>query len=412
MQEFIHPVHHSAYRPKVSPVLMGVLAFLVVASVVFTAGFLSGKLLTTREFSKKIALLGVKGTSQEKTYPLMKYSFSELAKRGGIASEITIDRVLATTPEFTAYVFHFTSEGRKISGQLNVPNAEPQSKRPVILMMRGYVPPADYTIGKGTSPSAAALANAGYITIAPDFLGFGESDMPPGETLAERFVKPLNVLDLIATVEKLDGQSLTFENKTIGTIDAKRLGLWGHSNGGQISLSVLEITGRPIPTVLLAPVSKFFPYSVLYFTDEDEDKGKGLRAVIAKFEADYNIEQFSIGNNVDHINSKIQLHQGGKDVEVPQKWSDDFYSYFAGKGKKDQIEYFLYPNADHLLVPETDTVKQRAIVFFDKEVKNWQPVPTATPTDVPVEQPIISPGPTLPATPVEESATSEAIPIN
>lgn len=399
-------LNHPPVKKRMSPLKLNAMVFVVVVGAVFLMGFLSGKLVAMQNFSKKIAQLDVKGTTQEKTYPLMKYSFSELKKRGGVPSEIILDRVLADAPEFTAYVFHYTSEGRKISGQLNVPKGTVSELRPVIMLMRGYVDPAEYTIGKGSSPTAAALAKAGYITVAPDFLGFGESDLPPRETLAERFVKPMNVLDLYATIQSLDRRQLIFQNKPIGTIDANRMGLWGHSNGGQISLSFLEITELPIPTTLLAPVSKFFPYSVLYFTDEDDDKGKGLRAVIAKFEQDYNIEQFSIGNNVDHINGKIQLHQGSEDKEVPQKWSDDFYSYFVGKGKKDNIEYFVYPGADHLLIPATDLVKERVVAFFDKEVKNKLPEPTATLTPSPTEILEISPAATLPVTTVRPSGSS------
>jgi dienelactone hydrolase len=381
-QVMLTPKRRRRFLSTTTLMVMGCLLF-------FSIGLGLGKWMAEGDLAQRIQQLDVKGTTQEKTYPLLKYSFSELAKRGGVPSQIVLDRVLFDSPEFTSYVFFYTSEDRKISGQLNVPKGNATELRPVVVMLRGYVSAEDYTIGKGTSPSAASLARAGYITFAPDFLGFGESDPPPTEVLAERFVKPLNVLDLIATIESLDQKNLTFENKTVAKVDAKRLGLWGHSNGGQIALSILEITERPIPTALLAPVSKFFPYSVLYFTDTAEDKGKGLRAVIAKFEADYNIEQFSIGNNVEHINAKIQLHQGSEDAEVPQKWSDEFYSYFVGKGKKDNIEYFVYQGADHLLVPATDTVKARVVDFFDREVKTAKLEPTVTPTDVPVEEPLI-----------------------
>lgn len=372
----------SFWRMPVGLILKG-LFFGLTVCFALSIGFLFGKASTVFTVKKALSQLGIKGVSEEKQYPLLKYSFSELSKRGGVASKISIDRELLKTAEFTAYVFHYETDGRKMSGQLNVPSGDANEQRPVIVLLRGYVDSADYTIGKGSSPTAAALASAGYITVAPDFLGFGESDPPPPEALAERFVKPMNVLDLFATVENMDKEKLQFEGKNIATVDGKRLGLWGHSNGGQIAISYLEITGRSIPTVLLAPVSKYFPYSVLFFTGESEDHGKGMRSVIAKFEDTYNIDQFSIGNNLEHVTAKIQLHQGGKDDSVPQSWSDDFYSYFAGKGKKDQIEYFVYPDADHLLIPNTDIVKQRAVAFFDDQVKHPKPTPTPEVTATP-----------------------------
>lgn len=380
MQEYtVLPPQSTPPNRQVMRMLFIALTITSFSAVVFAGGYFAGKKITANIYEKKLAQLDVKGVTEEKTYPLLKYSFSELEKRGGIASEIKLVRELDKNAEFTAYVFTYTSEGRKISGQLNIPaSIDPNEQRPVIVLLRGYVDPNDYTIGKGSSPTAAALAKAGYITFAPDFLGFGESDPPPGETLAERFIKPMNVLDLFASIDSLDKQSLQFKNKAVTTIDAKRVGLWGHSNGGQIALSFLEISRRNIPTVLAAPVSKSFPYSVLFYTDEAEDQGKGLRGLLAKFEQDYNIEQFSIGNRLDDITAPIQLHQGSADVEVPKSWSDDFYSHFVGKGKKDQIEYIVHPGADHLLIPATDEVKAQAVAFFDKEVKFKQPEPTAT----------------------------------
>src|SRR5690606_5347887 len=86
--------------------------------------------------------------------------------------------------------------------------------------------------------------------------------------------------------------------------------IWAHSNGGQIALTTLEATGKMIPTSLWAPVTKPFPYSVLYYTDESADRGKFIRTELAKFEAIYNADQFAITDYVDRIKAPIQLHQG------------------------------------------------------------------------------------------------------
>jgi dienelactone hydrolase len=390
-----------------------VLGLTLLTGWVFVMGYFTGQYIANREFKDKLAQLNVEGESQEKMYPLLKYSFSELANRGGIASELKIERELEKTADFTAYVFTYKTDEKKISGQINIPKNDNSKPLPVILMMRGYVPLEEYQIGSGTKNTAAVLSRAGYITIAPDFLGYGESDSPPGPIFAERFVKPMNVMDLYATVQNLDGKQITFQKKNLATVDAFRLGLWGHSNGGQISLSFLEITGNPIPTVLWAPVTKPFPFSVLFFSDEVEDNGKGLRGTLAKFEEDYDIENFTIGNRLDMVRSKIQLHQGSEDDAVPQKWSDEFYSHFAGKGKKDQIEYYVYPGGNHGLYPDIQTVLDRTLAFYEREVKNRQPeptatpIPTSTPTPLPTLEPIQS---TQSATPATVSATPQLIP--
>jgi len=375
-----------------------------ISLLTFSAGYLVGSYLTEIEYRKQLAQSQVQGEVKEKEYPLLKYSFSELEKRGGIPSEITIVRELEKNADFTAYVFYYKSEGRKISGQLNVPRNTPVDQpQPIIVMLRGFVPLEEYQIGKGSKNSSAYLAKNGFITIAPDFLGFGESDPPPGPTLAERFVKPANVLDLLASIEQNSLQPLTFQKKNIATIDTSRLGLWGHSNGGQISISILEITKRSIPTVLWAPVTKEFPYSVLYFTDEDPDGGKGLRGVIAKFEDDYDIQDFTIDRRLDQLTASIQLHQGTLDDAVPKSWSDDFYSLLVGKGKKEQIEYFVYEGANHGLYPPIETVLERTKAFFDTNVKNK---PEPTPTPLPSATPTPQATPFFPVDATESAVTS------
>ena len=136
----------------------------------------------------------------------------------------------------------------------------------------------------------------------------------------------------------------------------------GHSNGRQIALSVLEITGKSYPTVLWAPVSKPFPYSILYFTDEFDDHGKALRKVVADFEKDYNVELYSPSNFYSWINAPIQIHQGTADDSVPLKWSDNLVADLTKLGKN--AEYFTYPEADHNLTPGWEAAIRRSSDFY------------------------------------------------
>ena len=139
-------------------------------------------------------------------------------------------------------------------------------------------------------------------------------------------------------------------------------------------MTVLEISQKEYPTVLWAPVSKPFPYSILYYTDEAEDKGKLLRKKLAKFEQDYDVDLYSLTNYLDRITAPLQIHQGTADEAVPQKWSDEFIKGFKIKNfpaKRDpalqeklKISYYLYPGADHNLVGAWDRVVRRDVEFF------------------------------------------------
>ena len=141
------------------------------------------------------------------------------------------------------------------------------------------------------------------------------------------------------------------------------IGLFGHSNGGHIALAILEITGRDIPTVLWAPVGKPFPFSILAYTDEYDDKGKALRKILADFEKDYDIEKYSIDKYFDWINGPLEIHQGLSDQEVPYWWSDELVQILKEKNK--EVEYFKYPGEDHNFNAGTwDSLATRTLNFY------------------------------------------------
>lgn len=284
-----------------------------------------------------------------KEKPLEKYSFENLRKRGGKASKIVLEELLESTADYDVYIFSYKSEGRKITGLAHISNIE--GKLPVIVQSRGYVDRNEYETGVGTRPSAEVYAANGFITLAPDFLGYGESDMPPGDTIwEERFLRPVAVMDLLASLD------------TLPQADIEKIFLWGHSNGGMISMAVLEMTGEDYPTVLWAPVSQFFPYDVLYYIFESEDKGKFLREKLAEFEKDYDVDKYSFDEHLDWIKAPIQLHQGTADAYIPVSWSDSLAEKLEGLGLT--VNYYLYPGADHQLRGSWDTVVERDVQFF------------------------------------------------
>jgi len=290
-----------------------------------------------------------------KEKPLDKYTFENLKNRGGKKSEIKLERVLKEEQNFITYLFSYQSDGRKITGAANIPQKE--GKLPVVVMFRGYVDPADYQTGIGTQPAGEYFANRGYLTLAPDFLGYGESDAAPGNNLWEdtRFLRLTASIDLLASVGSLSNA------------DTNNIFLWGHSNGGMLVLSVLEITGGPYPTTLWAPVSQYFPYDVLYYTYEAEDKGKLVRAKLAEFEKDYDVNKYSPDEYWSWITADIQLHQSLADPYVPKSWSDNLSEKL--KEQNLSVIYYTYQGANHNLQPTWDTVVERDVEFFQSHTE-------------------------------------------
>ena len=285
-----------------------------------------------------------------KPRPLEKYSIENLAKTEFESSEITIDGNLFS---FSVEVPPGSGQSKKVTGQINIPQGE--GPFPIIIMLRGYVDQKTYTTGDGTKRVADYLVKNGFITVAPDFLGYGGSDPEAENVFESRFQTYTTALTLINSVG------------SITQWDNKNLFIWGHSNGGQLALTVLEITEADYPTVLWAPVSKPFPYSILYYTDESDDRGKLIRRELAKFEKDYDVEKYSLVNYLDRIRAPIELHQGTLDDAVPIDWSNSLVERL--EELKVDISYIKHPGSDHNLQPSWSSAVQKSLTFFKKGVK-------------------------------------------
>lgn len=297
--------------------------------------------------------------SIEKEKPLEKYAFENLAKAKIPKGKIKIKDKLEEKEKFDSYLFEFEFNPnldnktlKKTTGLINLPKGK--STYPLVIMIRGYVDPKSYQTGTGSKKLSFFLSDNGFVTIAPDFLGYAGSDKEAENIFESRFQTYTTILSLIKSANDIEKW-----NK-------KNIFIWGHSNGGQIALSVLEILQEKIPTVLWAPVSKPFPYSILYYTDDSEDHGKFIRKELSKFEETYDVDKYSLTNYLEKINAPILLVQGTKDDAVPEKWSKELYKKLQSLDKN--VKYIVYERADHNLRPSWNEAARETLIFFLKNL--------------------------------------------
>ncbi|MBI4034873.1 MAG: alpha/beta fold hydrolase, partial [Candidatus Chisholmbacteria bacterium] len=212
-----------------------------------------------------------------------------------------------------------------------------------------------YETGLGTRKVAAVLAKNGFTTLAADFLGYGESDPESNDILEARFEKVVTAMYLLEAIDQ------------VPNANSQKLVMWGHSNGGQIALSVLAVSGQETPTSLWAPVSKPFPYNILYYSDELSDRGKMIRKAVAEFEQEYDADEYSVNYYYDFIKAPLQVHQGTVDESVPKSWSDQLVSEL--KTYVTDLTYHVYSGADHNLSSGWETAVGRDVAFFRERVK-------------------------------------------
>lgn len=317
----------------------------------FTAGFLlsrndQGILSPAILYSKK-----------EDEKPLEKYTIPNLTSVSILPGNIEIGELIENdNDDYESFVFELqfnpNLDGKTKSittGQINVPAGD--QKYPIVIMLRGYIDQELYKTGDGTRNASGVLSENGFITVAPDFLGYGGSDSESADIFETRFQTYVTVLSLIESLNQ------------ISAWDAENLFMWGHSNGGQIAVTILETMSKNIPTTLWAPVTKQFPYSILYYTDNSVDGGKLIRRELAKFEENYDTDMYSLTKYIENINSPLQVHQGAIDDAVPVSWTDEFVDKLNDLEK--DVTYHKYPGVDHNMRPIWDKVVERDLEFFN-----------------------------------------------
>jgi dipeptidyl aminopeptidase/acylaminoacyl peptidase len=304
--------------------------------------------------------------SQIKPTPLNKYTIENLAQTTFKSSQIEIGKVLKENSKSTSYEFSmkfspdFSDNLKTTSGVINIPKGA--GPFPVIVMFRGYVDQKQYLIGEGTQPSATIFAQNGFITVAPDFLGYGDSDPETNDIFEARFQTYVTAATILKSIT-----DPAFAKATAGKWDGKNIFIWGHSNGGQIALTTLEITGVTYPTVLWAPVSMPFPGSILYYAYEADDQGRYIVSHLADFNNIYDTSKFSLTNYLNLIKAPILLNQGTADTEVPYWISDSLVKTLESDGVT--ISYIKYPGANHNLTPAWDKAIQNSLNFFKSHLK-------------------------------------------
>lgn len=270
-------------------------------------------------------------------------SFIEvLRKRQFKGEKISVENTIEDHSNFTQYLISYPSDTMKIYGVMNVPNGN--GPFPVIILNHGYYNPSSFKSGDGTQNMANILASNGYLTLASDYRGHGNSENDSGRRGGHRPEYAIDVLNLIASVN------------SIPQADKKNIGMWGHSMGGEVSLRAIEATDKVKAVVLWAPTSGNAGDNHAFYNGNDSPT------------ADPALEGVSPINYIKYITSPISIHQGSEDTEVNPDWSKELKEALE---KQDKIvEYFEYPGEDHNFRNfGWDTISERSLNFYSKYLR-------------------------------------------
>ncbi len=177
-------------------------------------------------------------------HPLTIESMRERSYPG---SDITIEETLQPGSNYSRYRASYQSEGLKIYALLTVPNGEkPATGWPVIIFNHGFIPPDVYRTTERYVAYVDWLARNGYIVLRSDYRGHDQSE---GEARGAYGAPDytVDVLNALASMEQFPDA------------DPNRIGMWGHSMGGYITLRSMVITDTIKAGVIWAGVVGPYP---------------------------------------------------------------------------------------------------------------------------------------------------------
>jgi dipeptidyl aminopeptidase/acylaminoacyl peptidase len=255
---------------------------------------------------------------------------------------------MATTATFTRYLVSYPSDEFTVYGFMNVPVGD--GPFPVVIAIHGYVSPSAYGTLDYTTRYADALANAGFLVLHPNLRGYSPSNGQSDPNYF-RVGYAIDVLNLAALVRERQG--------ALTVADGERIGLWGHSMGGGISLRVITVDPNIDAAVLYGSMSG----NELLNAEAILDWSGGASG---RFEMDapaLELLDISPIYHADRITAAVSIHHGSADATVPPVWSTDLCTELQMLGKP--VECFSYEGQPHTFNGASDQLfMDRAAAFF------------------------------------------------
>ncbi len=280
-------------------------------------------------------------------------------------SDLVIEQTLDPGSNYYRYVASYLSDGLKIYGLLTVPYADPpEGGWPAIIFNHGFIPPTEYRTTERYVAYVNALATNGYVVFKPDYRGHGDSEgAASGGYSSPAYT--VDVLNALASVQRYPG------------VDPEKMGMWGHSMGGNLTLRAMVTVKSIKAGVIWAGVVGSYQDMLTNWrrnrpfpTTSGRLSRIGQELTDTYGTWDENPEfwaSISPIDNVADISGPLQLHHGTADGDVPLEFSESLYQAMVAAGK--EVEYFTYPDNDHNISQAFSSAMQRTVEFYDRFLK-------------------------------------------
>ncbi|MGB7876388.1 MAG: alpha/beta fold hydrolase [Anaerolineales bacterium] len=278
-------------------------------------------------------------------------------------SSITVEQILEPGENYNRYYVSYLSDNLKIYALMTVPDGvKPASGWPVIIFNHGYIPPGEYRTTERYVEYVERIAEDNYIVFRSDYRGHDRSD---GEARGA-YGYPDYTIDVLNAVASM---------KTYPDADPDRIGMWGHSMGGYLTLRAMVISEDIKVGVIWAGVVASYPDLVNKWTEPAADTPSGFSGWRTSLAATYGTpaqnpafwDAISANSYLTDLSGPVQLHHGTGDVEVPVEFSTTLYRQLLVA--RIPVQLYTYENDNHNISNSFNQAMQRTIQYFNTFLK-------------------------------------------
>lgn len=285
-------------------------------------------------------------------------------------SEIVVEEALSPGSNYDRYLTSYQSEGLKIYALLTIPRGTPpEGGWPAIVFNHGYIPPAQYRTTERYIAYTDAFSRNGYVLFRPDYRGHGNSEGEPAGGYGSN-AYTIDVLNAVASL------------KQHPAVNEDKLGMWGHSMGGHITLRNMVANDDIKAGVIWAGVVASYPDLLNNWrrrggtpspgpTPSPGSRGSWRVSLTQQYGTPEENPEFwnsiSATSYLDTISRPLQIHHGTADSSVPVAFSETLQSLMEQAGR--QSELYVYQGDDHNLSRNFSLAMRRSVEFFDRYLK-------------------------------------------
>ncbi len=286
-----------------------------------------------------------------------------LRARSYPGSDIVIERVLDPGVNYKRYYVSYLSDGLKIYALMTVPDGpKPPTGWPVVVFNHGYIPPAVYRTTERYIAYMDQIARNGYIVFKSDYRGHDQSQGTAGGA----YTLPNYTIDVLNAVASI---------KRYPDADPNRIGMWGHSMGGYITLRAMVVSKDIKAGVIWGGVVAPYPDLFTRWNPGGNYTAPTPGSWVYSMEKAYGSPEtnpgfwnsISANSYIGELNAPVQLDHSNTDEEVPWQFSEMLYEEMQQAHKT--VEFYTYDGDNHNISRNFSLAMQRTVAFFDRYLK-------------------------------------------